>query len=155
MLEKIDNPDFFVDKDLKWILHEGSPQDNYYKGHNTLHYQIFDPDVKYITEFAKKNFTKFAISLIKQMPSMSIPLHTDTYHFFKQKYGLDPEKDVYRANIFLQDWKPGHYFEAGNIPYVQWKAGDYVMLHNKLPHRSGNLGLHAKYTAQVTGIKKI
>jgi len=154
MLEKIDLVEVFADKDFDWILHEGSPQDSFYKGHNTLHYQVFDAEVNYITEFAKKRFTKFAISIIKQMPSMSIPLHTDTYHFFKQKHGLHLDQEVHRANIFLQDWEPGHYFEANGHPYVNWKAGEYIMLNKNLPHRSGNLGTKAKYTAQITGILK-
>ena len=152
MLSKISNPGTFEEKNYNWILHEGSPQDDYYKGHNTLHYQMFDAEVPYITEFAEQTFKKFAISLIKQMPGMCIPLHKDTYYFFKQKHGLLPEHNVYRANIFLEDWKPGHYFEAGDEPYVNWKAGDFLMLNKDLGHRSANMGTVPKYTAQVTGI---
>ena len=83
---------------------------------------------------------------------MVIPLHTDKYWFFKSKSKLPADKGVYRANIFLEDWKPGHYFEVNNEPVVKWKAGQYALLDTTIFHRSGNLGDKTKYTAQVTGL---
>ena len=151
-LAPISNATEFVDEGFQWLLHEGTPQDQNYKAHNTLHYQVFDASIPYINEFAEKSFTKYAISFIKQMPGMSIPLHKDLYHFFKTKHQLEDEK-VLRVNIFLDDWKPGHYFEAGGKPYVNWKRGEYVVLDSELPHRSGNMGDVPKYTAQVTGVR--
>ena len=152
-LASIGNTTEFVDEGYQWLLHEGMPQDEYYKAHNTLHYQVFDVSIPYIKKFAENSFTKYAISFIKQMPGMSIPLHKDYYHFFKTKHKLKQYEKVLRINLFLDDWKPGHYFEAGGKPYVDWKRGEYVVLDSDLVHRSGNFGEVPKYTALVTGVR--
>lgn len=153
-LDPINDSTAFVDKGYNWLLHEGMPQNNYYQAHNTLHYQVFDVSIPYIKKFAEKSFKKYAISFIKQLPGMSIPLHKDYYYFFKSKHGLTQNEKVFRVNIFLDDWKPGHYFEAGGKPYVNWKRGEFVVLDNNVLHRSGNIGDVPKYTAQVTGVTR-
>jgi len=152
MLKQINNVETFVDDDYKWILHEGSPQTDYYKNYNTLHYQVFDVDIPYIKKFAEETFKIYSISFVKQLPGMVIPLHTDKYWFFKSKYKFSEDKIIYRTNIFLEDWKSGHYFEANNEPVVKWKAGQYVLLDTTIFHRSGNIGDDPKYTAQITGL---
>jgi hypothetical protein len=151
-LVPISNITKFVDEGYQWVLHECTPYDQIYKSHNTLHYQVFDVSIPYVKEFAEKSFTKYVISVIKQMPGMSIPLHKDSYYFFKTKHQLEQDEKVLRVNVFLDDWRPGHYFEAEGKPYVNWKRGEYVVLDREVEHRSGNMGDVPKYTAQVTGV---
>ena len=151
MLKEISNPECFTDKGISWIMHEGSPQTQHYRNYNTIHYQVFDHRIDYIQNFAKTKFQKFSTSIIKQGPGMCIPLHIDKYHYFTNTNKCDPDAIV-RFNIFLEDWKSGHYFEVDNIPIVGWKKGQYVQLNNKLSHRSANVGDQNKYTAQVTGL---
>lgn len=154
MLKQINNVESFIDTGYNWILHEGSPQSIHYRSDNTLHYQVFDVELNYIKNFAEENFKHYTTSIIKQPPGMSIPLHIDQYWFFKSKFNIDEKTKIYRANIFLEDWKSGHYFEVDGEPIVQWKAGQYYLLDNKKYHRSGNLGDEFKYTAQITGVFK-
>jgi len=151
-LAPIDSPAPFEDRGYDWLLHEGMPQDENYKAHNTLHYQAFDVSIPYVKKFAENSFKKYSISFIKQMPGMSIPLHKDLYYFFKSNHTLQKSEKVFRVNIFLDDWRPGHYFEADGKPYVNWKRGEYVVLDSDILHRSGNMGNLPKYTAQVTGV---
>jgi hypothetical protein len=53
--------------------------------------------------------------------------------------------------VFLEDWKPGHYFEGNDIAKVNWKAGDVVEWQYDAPHLAANLGLEPRYTLQITG----
>ena len=54
--------------------------------------------------------------------------------------------------VFLEDWKPGHYFEADGQSFTQWKSMDYVMWSHDTPHLGGNMGNQTRYTVQITGI---
>ena len=60
-------------------------------------------------------------------------------------------KDVCRAVVFLQDWKPGHYLDLDHKGYVNWKAGDYVLWRSTVPHSASNIGIDYRYTLQITG----
>ena len=153
MLGKISNVGTFVDEGYTWVLSNGTPETDYYKVHNTIHYHHFSPNISWVDEFAKKHFSKFSITIIKQMPGMVIPSHVDKYYYFKRQHQVPDDVKICRANVFLEDWKSGHYFEAGETPIVKWKAGDYCILDDSVWHRSGNFGDEPKYTAQVTGIK--
>jgi len=153
MIQQISNVGKFVDEGFNWVLSEGSPQTEYYKGHNTLHYHHFAPEIDWVTDFAKETFSKYSITIIKQLPGMVIPNHVDKYYYFKNQHKVPEGTKIYRANVFLEDWKSGHYFEAGEEPVVKWKAGQYCILDDSVWHRSANFGDEPKYTAQITGIK--
>jgi hypothetical protein len=64
---------------------------------------------------------------------------------------------ILRANIFLEDYKMGHfiqYQEQGNDQFVtvaDWKAGDALMWDDKVEHLGANCGFEPKYTLQVSG----
>ena len=151
MLKEIIPNCTFVDHGIDWILHEGNPQNEWYKNYNTIHYQVFDHKIPYIYNFAKKKFKKYTTSIIKQEPGMVIPLHKDEYFHFKKTHQCDDSKIV-RYNIFLEDWQSGHYFEVDNTPIVGWSKGQYIELDDTIPHRSANVGDVNKYTAQITGL---
>jgi hypothetical protein len=61
---------------------------------------------------------------------------------------LEPNKFV-----FLEDWKPGHYFEGMDNPVTGWLAGDVVEWGYDAPHMAANLGTAPRYTLQITGHK--
>ena len=88
------------------------------------------------------------------MPNMLIPLHKDKYYYFRKKFNISKNQNIFRVQIFLQDWMPGHYFEIEKKPIVKWHAGHYILLDKTMDHRSANVGKVPKYTAQVTGILK-
>jgi hypothetical protein len=92
--------------------------------------------------------------MIKQFPGQFIPRHKDKHYKFKSKNkGCDPKK-ILRYCIFLEDWKPGHYFEYDDKPIKTWSRGDIFVLEQGIFHRSANAGTVPKYTAQITGILK-
>ena len=71
-----------------------------------------------------------------------------------KKFNISKNQNIFRVQIFLQDWMPGHYFEIEKKPIVKWHAGHYILLDKTMDHRSANVGKVPKYTAQVTGILK-
>ena len=129
------------------------PQDEYYGNYNTEHYSLYDVAAPTIEEFANKTFSEWTVAILEQRPGMVIPRHRDTYYNFKKAHGMQ-NKEVIRYNIFLDDWHPGHYMEADSKPIVNWKAGNYIRLHNSRWHRTGNIGSVYKYTCQLTGYER-
>jgi quercetin dioxygenase-like cupin family protein len=143
----------FKDKGWEWILHYGYPQDEHYDNHNTELYQSFDKAPKEIMSFAEQHFQKnYSITMIKQLPGQFIPRHKDKYYKFKSKNKKADPKKILRYCIFLEDWKPGHYFEYNDKPVKPWSKGDVLVLKEGVYHRTVNAGTFPKYTAQITGL---
>ena len=143
----------FVDKGWNWVLHYGYPQDEHYDDHNTVLYQTFVEAPKEIKALADQHFQEnYSITMIKQPPGQFIPRHSDKHYKFKSKNKKCNPKKILRYCIFLEDWKPGHYFEYDDKPIAPWSAGDVVVLEQGIYHRSVNAGTHPKYTAQITGL---
>lgn len=143
----------FKDQGWNWILHYGYPQDEHYDNTNTILYQSFDEAPKEILQFAKNNFQEnYSITMIKQPPGAFIPRHKDKHYKFKSKNKKCNYKKILRYCIFLEDWKPGHYFEYDDKPVQPWKKGDILVLEQGVYHRSVNAGTLPKYTAQITGL---
>ena len=121
-----------------------------YTDKNTQYYQAFELPDEYHT-FAKTIFSYYSLSVIKQMPGQTIPEHFDTFYKFCEKNKCDKE-DVCRLNFFLEDWKPGHYFEILYEPYTRWRKMNFKIIRYGNPHLSGNMGMEPKYTMQITGL---
>ena len=121
-----------------------------YTDKNTQYYQAFELPDDYHT-FAKTIFSDYSLSVIKQMPGQTIPEHFDTFYKFCEKNKCDKE-DVCRLNFFLEDWKPGHYFEILYEPYTRWRKMNFKIIRYGNPHLSGNMGMEPKYTMQITGL---
>jgi hypothetical protein len=121
-----------------------------YTDKNTQYYQTFDLPDEYHT-FAKTIFSDYSLSVIKQMPGQTIPEHFDTFYKFSEKNKCNKE-DVCRLNFFLEDWKPGHYFEIMYEPYTKWGKMNFKIIRYNEPHLSGNMGMEPKYTMQITGL---
>ena len=122
-----------------------------YNKNNALIYQTFDLDESFV-DFAKTLFDTFTVSVIKQLPGSTNPLHLDSFYQFSKIQKIDPARCV-RLNIFLENWKNGHYFEIMNQPITKWKRGDTVMIEYEEYHLAGNMGIENRYTLQITGIR--
>lgn len=81
-----------------------------------------------------------------------MPPHIDHFDTYCKVFNID-RNDVFRAIVFLEDWKPGHYFEYDNIGLVNWKKGEYVIYSTNTLHAASNIGIKPRYTLQITGIK--
>tara|TARA_B110000285_G_C15032613_1_gene567566 strand:+ start:560 stop:1018 length:459 start_codon:yes stop_codon:yes gene_type:complete len=142
----------FVDNGWNWTLQQGYPHDKVFNDSNTNLYQCFNQTPQSIIDFAEEKFSKYTLTMIKQPPGQFIPIHKDKYYMFQKKHKLENNKDIVRYCIFLEDWKPGHYFEINEKPVVGWSAGDIEVLRPGIYHRSVNAGTELKYTAQITGL---
>lgn len=109
-------------------------------------------------DYAQPFFTMFdwdnvGIAFYKMSTLDALPLHVDGYASYIKMFNVDVAK-VWRCIVFLEDWKSGHYFEINNAAHMNWRAGDYVVWNNDVPHFAGNFGLEPRYTMQITGTQK-
>jgi hypothetical protein len=81
-----------------------------------------------------------------------MPPHQDHFETYCKIFNVD-QKEVFRAIVFIQDWKPGHYFEYNKIGFTNWNKGDYVMYSYDVEHAASNIGVEPRFTLQVTGLK--
>lgn len=99
------------------------------------------------------------ISSILQPPGNIIALHRDTFYQINKRFPDDKRTKV-RANIYLEDWKVGHFLqyksEEDNCWKTSdnWKAGDGFIWDSKPLHLSANAGMKDKFTLQVSGFRK-
>lgn len=82
-----------------------------------------------------------------------MPPHSDHYQTYIKLFNANPE-NVYRIVLFLEDWKPGHYFEVAGTAVTNWVAGDWYMWQGDTPHAASNIGIQDRYTLQITGEHK-
>lgn len=85
-----------------------------------------------------------------QFPTESFIGHIDR---FDLNYPGVPQDNLIRIGIMLKDWQQGQFFQFGNFPYQQWRAGDihtFEYLH--VPHYTANSGHSARVTLFTTGI---
>jgi len=86
-----------------------------------------------------------------RMPTGAVlPTHRDTYKKYRQLFDVELNQ-IQRIIVFLENWKPGHYFEIEGNPIVSWKRGDYIWWRGDVEHMAANIGLKPRYTLQVTG----
>jgi len=86
-----------------------------------------------------------------RMPTgVVLPTHRDTYKKYRQLFDVKVNQ-IQRIIVFLENWKPGHYFEIAGNPIVSWKRGDYIWWRGDVEHMAANIGLEPRYTLQVTG----
>ena len=122
-----------------------------YNKENTKYQQAFPVTDDYV-QFGATLFDRCTVAVMYQMPGQTLPSHVDTFFKISNDYGVDPN-DCIRVNIFLEDWKSGHYFEINETPILHWKRGDAIIIEKDEPHLSANNGMVPKYTMQVTGVK--
>ena len=90
-------------------------------------------------------------SFYRMDPGTILPYHSDTYARYCDYHSVD-SNDVYRAVVFLEEWKPGHVFEIDGVPVVKYAKGTYVLWRGDVPHLAANIGPNHRYTLQITGL---
>jgi hypothetical protein len=90
------------------------------------------------------------ISSIRQHPGCVIPWHRDTFFQINQRYPDRRELKV-RANIFMEDWKMGHFLQYDDTVVTHWKQGEGLMWDSEVLHLGANAGMQDKLTLQISG----
>jgi hypothetical protein len=85
-----------------------------------------------------------------QYPTECFLGHVDR---FDHNYPGVPLDELIRIGIMLTDWQQGHFFQFGNFPYQQWRAGDiHTFEYKHVPHYTANCGITPRVTLFTTGI---
>lgn len=92
-----------------------------------------------------KTYTFYRMDTLEIMPA-----HVDHFSKYRELFCKDITK-IKRAIVFLEDWKPGHYFEVNKSGYVNWQAGNYILWDYNIEHAASNIGVEPRYTLQITG----
>lgn len=90
------------------------------------------------------------VSSILQPPGGVIPLHRDMFYQISKQHPNRIETKV-RANIYLQNWKLGHFIQYDDIVSTHWKQGEGFLWDDEVLHLGANAGMEPKYTLQVSG----
>lgn len=114
-------------------------------------YDSKNPMPGWVNDVAKEINLKNCGFTIYRMDTLDVmPTHIDHYETYCRVF--DKKRDeVRRAVVFLEDWKPGHYFEINGTAVVNYKAGEYVLWSPEVPHAASNIGVEPRYTLQITG----
>ena len=124
-----------------------------YTDNNTLIYQRFltREEIDYDILGNQVGIDVYTVSVIKQKPGNTIPLHIDRFYKLRQ---IKPNGEPVRANIFIEDWKDGHILQFANEIKWNWKKNTGWIFNKHVPHLSGNCGMKDKYTLQLSGFFK-
>ena len=132
-----------------------------YSEDNTKIQQLWfdDGDVDYASLGEKLNIDIVTVSSILQPPGNTITMHRDTFFKINNMDPVDTRKKV-RANIYLEDWQPGHIIHYQDTykewqSSTHWHAGEGFIWDSDHLHLSANAGLKPKYTLQISGFWKI
>jgi hypothetical protein len=90
-----------------------------------------------------------------QRPGQMLMYHHDLYYAVIRDADMElawkPEK-LRRFAIFMEDWKPGHIWIAGNTTYSHWRAGECITWNwQDMPHGTANLSSSPRYSLHLTG----
>lgn len=83
-----------------------------------------------------------------------LPMHMDSYTTYRKIFDIKDPSVIWRCVVFLEDWKSGHYLEIDDRLLPGWKAGDFILWNNDVPHFAGNFGTEPRYTMQITGMAR-
>ncbi|MGB2116783.1 MAG: hypothetical protein ACPHXS_04350 [Flavobacteriaceae bacterium] len=123
--------------------------------HNTMFYQKFfdgsEIDFKELGD--QVGVEAKTISMIKQPPGMTNPMHRDTFYQINKKFPNDDRLKV-RANIQLLEWKDGHFLQFNDTVITHWKAQTGYMWDSSVVHLAANAGLEDRYALQISGFLK-
>jgi hypothetical protein len=111
------------------------------------------------TEYAQPFFQQFSWTnqgacLFRMNTGDITPNHKDHYITYKRVFDIKDNSKIWRAIVFMEDWKSGHYFEIDGKPLVNWQRGDYVAWNYDVWHMAFNMGIEPRYTMQITGVQK-
>jgi hypothetical protein len=107
---------------------------------------------RFIDMFSGKGWKDIGTSYYRMDTGVVLPEHSDLYKKYIDIFKLQgKEETIWRAVVFLEDWKPGHIAEYNSQPFTNWRAGDTMVWKYDTPHMAANLGLEPRYTLQITG----
>lgn len=139
-----------LDDEIEKWKNEGFDK-NHVKSFSGSMFDNKNPMPKWIKQFDNRFGLKNQTYNFYKMETFEVmPPHSDHYNTYARLFNVDRSK-VYRVIVMLEDWKPGHYFELDGRGYSNWRAGDYFMWNNDVPHAAANIGNLPRYTLQVTG----
>lgn len=123
-----------------------------YSINNTLIHQLWwtadQLDFDYIGQ--QLNMQVITVSTICQPPGNVVPWHRDTFYQIRKRFPDRSDTPV-RANIYMQDWKMGHFIQFDNTVSTHWTAGQGFLWDSSVLHLGANAGFENKYTMQVSG----
>ena len=144
---------------IKHQVHELSDIHNRFGGmpnsyvlENTTIHQLWweDGSIDYKTIGDQLGMEVVTVSSILQPPGNMIPLHRDTFYQVNKKFPTDTRTKV-RANVYLEDWKTGHFLQYGDKVMTHWKANQGLLWDSSIEHLGVNAGMENKYTLQISG----
>jgi hypothetical protein len=132
----------------------GHPK-SYCLENTTIHQLWWDKDTLDFDNLSKQlGMEIISVSSIRQDPGNCIPYHKDMFYKVKKDFPNRSEPIV-RANIFLEDYKLGHFFQATLNETHQtvpaWCKNEGYIFDSSVYHLSSNAGLEPKYTLQISG----
>ena len=137
-------------KDIHEKFPGGFPK-TYSLANTTIHQKFWERNECDYDELGKKlSIEPVTVSTILQPPGNVIPLHRDTFYKIKKQYP-DNKRKIVRCNIYLEDWKPGHFLQYNDEIDTHWSKGDGHMWDENVLHIGANAGMEDKYTLQVSG----
>ena len=89
------------------------------------------------------------VRLLEYKPGTGIPLHTDSFTAFREKYGSD--RQIKRYFVAVSDWDWGHFLQIHDKVIAHWSVGDAYEIPEGTYHLSVNFGIVPKYTLTITG----
>lgn len=134
---------------------QGFPE-SYHEDNTRIQQLWFDKDQVDYDELGNKlGMEVVTISTILQPPGNTVTMHRDTFFKINNLYPDDPRMKI-RANIYLQNWEPGHFinYQDENFEWqtsTHWQQGDGFIWNSEQLHLSANAGLLPKYTLQASG----
>jgi len=126
-----------------------------YTINNTLIHQLWwdNTQLDYDEIGSQLGIEVVTVSTICQPPGNIVPIHRDTFYQINQRYPGRTDLKV-RANIYLEDWKLGHFVQYNDEISTHWQAGEGLLWDSSILHLSANAGMHNKYTMQISGFLK-
>ena len=110
-----------------------------------------NPMPKWVTEVSDMIGLKNCGYTFYRMDTLDImPPHKDHFETYSKIFNVNREL-AHRAIVFLEDWKPGHYFEYNGELMGNWRKGEYVLYSADIEHAASNIGIKPRYTLQITG----
>jgi hypothetical protein len=159
----VPNWDISVFNDVAWCAQPFNDSSQYsrwvgegYPKYNTIGVWV-DITSREFPQTLKDTFSNWdglndiGLTVYKMTTAEILPVHFDTYSYYKKIFKLGPDVDIFRTIVMLDDWRSGHYFEIAGQSFTHWKAGDWFTWANDTPHMAANIGLDPRFTLQITG----
>ena len=112
-------------------------------GSKSRHFYWFD-------ELKPKGSKKVGYLFTKLSSGHVVPPHRDHFYNFARHHGVEDKNRIRRRLVFLEDWKPGHYFQVRNKVFTHWRQGEWVEWTKKDMHMGGNIGIAPRFVVQIT-----